>query len=242
MRLRQAQATARVAVALLVLVAVVGSGTTASAGASESANGVVASVYDGDTLSLTDGRRVRLVQIDTPELGTGECYSRASRKVLVQIVPIGTRVKLEADPRLDNVDRYGRLLRYVHRGPLNANVLLVRAGAASPYFYGRDLGKYALRMLADAERAQAAKRGLWGACPGTVLDPYRAIDTGISGPPTKEPPPNGKCDPNYSGGCVPPYPPDLDCADLRAMGLAPVRSTGSDPHGLDGDDDGIGCE
>jgi len=26
------------------------------------------------------------------------------------------------------------------------------------------------------------------------------------------------------------------------MGLAPIRSSGSDPHGLDGDDDGIGCE
>jgi micrococcal nuclease len=77
---------------------------------------------------------------------------------------------------------------------------------------------------------------------GTVLDPYRAVDTGISGPPTKNPPPNGKCDPNYAGGCVPPYPPDLDCDDLRATGLAPVRSIGSDPHRLDGDDDGIACE
>jgi endonuclease YncB( thermonuclease family) len=206
------------------------------------ASGVVASVYDGDTVSLTDGRRVRLLQIDTPELGSGECYSRASRKVLLEIVPVGSRVALEADRGLDDVDRYGRLLRYVHRGPLNANVLLVRAGAAAPYFYGRELGKYALRMLADAQRAKTAKRGLWGACPRTVLDPYRAVDTGISGPPTKSPPPNGKCDPNYTGACVPPYPPDLDCADLRERGLAPVRSIGSDPHGLDGDGDGIGCE
>jgi endonuclease YncB( thermonuclease family) len=206
------------------------------------ASGVVASVYDGDTVSLTDGRRVRLLQIDTPELGSGECYSRASRKVLLEIVPVGSRVALEADRGLDDVDRYGRLLRYVHRGPLNANVLLVRAGAAAPYFYGRELGKYALRMLADAQRAKTAKRGLWGACPRTVLDPYRAVDTGISGPPTKSPPPNWKCDPNYTGACVPPYPPDLDCADLRERGLAPVRSIGSDPHGLDGDGDGIGCE
>lgn len=204
--------------------------------------GIVASVYDGDTLSLMDGRRVRLLQIDTPELGSGECYSRASRTALLKLVPIGSRVTLEADSQLDNVDRYGRLLRYVHRGPLNANVTLVRVGAAAPYFYGGDLGKYASRLLSDALKAKAAKRGLWGACPGTVLDPYRAVDTGISGPPTKNPPPNGKCDPNYTGACVPPYPPDLDCADLRAMGAAPVRSIGSDPHRLDGDGDGIGCE
>jgi micrococcal nuclease len=225
---------------LLIAVALVAAPHTGAVGTASS--GVVASVYDGDTISLTDGRRVRLVQIDTPELGSGECYSRASRKVLLEILPAGSRVTLEVDPRLDGVDRYGRLLRYVHRGPLNANVLLVRAGAAAPYFYGRELGKYALRMLADAQRAKAAKRGLWGACSGTVLDPYRAIDTGVSGPPTKEPPPNGKCDPSYTGACVPPYPPDLDCADLRERGLAPVRSIGSDPHRLDGDGDGIGCE
>ena len=221
----------------IALVVVPISGATVAA-----SNGIVASVYDGDTLSLTDGRRVRLLQIDTPELGSGECYSRASRKALVKLVPIRSRVTLEADARLDDVDRYGRLLRYVHRGPLNVNVTLVRVGAAAPYFYGGDLGRYAFGLLSDAQRAKSAKRGLWAACPGTVLDPYRAIDTGISGPPTKTPPPNGKCDPNYAGGCVPPYPPDLDCSDLRALGLAPVRSTGSDPHRLDGDADGIGCE
>jgi micrococcal nuclease len=225
-----------VVVLATVLVAAPGSGARVLE------SGVVASVYDGDTLSLTDGRRVRLVQIDTPELGTGECYSRASRTALSKLVPIASRVRLEADARLDNVDRYGRLLRYVHRGPLNANVTLVRMGAAAPYFYGGDLGKYAFRLLSDAKKANAAKKGMWGACPGTALDPYRAVDTGISGPPTTNPPPNGTCDPNYAGACVPPYPPDLDCADMRAMGLAPVRIIGSDPHRFDGDGDGTGCE
>jgi endonuclease YncB( thermonuclease family) len=86
---------------------------------------------------------------------------------------------LEADARLDRVDRYGRLLRYVHRGALNVNVLMVRNGAAAPYFYGRGLGRYATRLLSDARKAKAAKRGLWGACPGTALDPFRAVDTGV---------------------------------------------------------------
>ena len=35
---------------------------------------------------------------------------------------------------------------------------------------------------------------------------------------------------------------DLDCPDVRAMGKAPVRVTGSDPYRLDADNDGIGCE
>ena len=203
---------------------------------------VVASIYDGDTLTLTNGQRVRLLQIDTPELGSGECYSRAARTALVQRVPIGSSVRLEVDPRLDRVDRYGRLLRYVHRGTMNVNVGLVRAGAAAPYFYGGDKGRYAARLMSEAQRATAAKRGLWKACPGTKLDPYQAVDTGASGPPTTNPPPSGKCDPNYSGGCVPPYPPDVDCADIRALGIAPVRVIGEDVHGLDGDDDGWGCE
>lgn len=221
----------------VVLVAAPLSGATVT-----TSSGTVASVYDGDTLLLTNGQRIRMLQIDTPEFGSGECYSRASRKALLKLTPIGSRVQLEKDSRLDNVDRYGRLLRYVHRGSLNVNVVMVASGAAAPYFYGNDEGRYAARLMAEARRAKSAKRGLWGACPSTVLDPYRAVDTGISGPPTKDPPPNGKCDPNYTGACVPPFPPDLDCADLRALGLAPVRSIGSDPHGLDGDGDGVGCE
>ncbi len=138
----------------------------------------VASITDGDTLRLTNGARVRLLQIDTPELGTGECYSRAARTALLIRVPVGSRVVLEADPRLDRVDRYGRLLRYVHRGTANVNVALVRAGAAAPWFYGGVRGKYASRLYAEAVRAKAARRGLWGACRGTVLDPTRAVDTG----------------------------------------------------------------
>lgn len=46
-----------------------------------------------------------------------------------------------------------------------------------------------------------------------------------------------ECDPSYSG-CVPPYPPDLDCEDISG----PVAVYGSDLHGLDADGDGSGCE
>ena len=204
--------------------------------------GTVASVYDGDTLTLRDGRKVRLLQIDTPELGSGECYSRAARTELLRLAPIGSRVVLEADRALDRVDRYGRLLRYVHRGGVNVNLELVRRGAAAPYFYRGDRGRHSSALMLAATTAKATKRGLWRACPGTTLDPNRAVDTGQSGPPTKDQPPSGKCDPNYSGGCVPRYPPDVDCADIRALGIAPVRVIGTDVHRLDGDGDGLGCE
>jgi endonuclease YncB( thermonuclease family) len=220
-----------------------GLAVAALATASSSADtAVVARVVDGDTLTLRDGRRVRLVQIDAPEFGSGECYSRAARAALAARTPVGSRVVLEADPALDRVDRYGRLLRYAHRGGTNVNLELVRMGAAAPYFYGGDRGRYASRLLAAARSARAVRRGLWKACPATPLDPTRAVATGRSGPPARAPQPTGDCDPDYSGGCVPPYPPDLDCADIRARGIAPVRVVGSDPHRLDGDDDGFGCE
>jgi micrococcal nuclease len=47
------------------------------------------------------------------------------------------------------------------------------------------------------------------------------------------------CDPSYPDVCVPPAPPDLDCVDLANRRFAVV---GADPHGFDGDHDGIGCE
>lgn len=45
------------------------------------------------------------------------------------------------------------------------------------------------------------------------------------------------CEPGYSP-CVPYYPPDVDCSEVSGS----VTVTGSDPHGLDADGDGVGCE
>jgi endonuclease YncB( thermonuclease family) len=224
-------------VALLCLLAAHGAGAIRNAPSE-----IVTAIGDGDTLTTAGGTRVRLVQIDAPELGSGECYSRASRAALLRLVPVGSTVVLETDPRLDQVDRFGRLLRYVRRGTTNVNVALVRAGAAAPYFYDGDRGRYAERLLVEARRAKAAKRGLWGACPGTALDPYRSLDTRRSQSGGGGLGIVGGCDPSYRGACIPPPPPDLDCDDIRELGAAPVRVVGSDPHRLDGDDDGWGCE
>jgi micrococcal nuclease len=46
------------------------------------------------------------------------------------------------------------------------------------------------------------------------------------------------CHPSYPTLCLPGSP-DLDCADIPQKAF-PVRPP--DPHGLDGDKDGIGCE
>ena len=142
---------------------------------------VVAYVVDGDTLRLTTGAYVRLVQIDAPETYTAhECFGERATRALRHLLPPGTRIRLVADPRLDQVDRYGRLLRYVvrERDGLDVNIRLVHDGDAAPYFYRGDRGRYAALLQRLALRARAAHRGLWGACPTTGVDFYRPVDTG----------------------------------------------------------------
>jgi micrococcal nuclease len=135
-------------------------------------------IVDGDTLILADGRRIRLVQIDAPEGQEGECYAGEATAELEELIPARSEVTLEADPALDDVDRFGRLLRYVIRDNRNSNVELVRRGAAAPWFFEGDRGRYAEELLDAAEAAREEARGLWGACPGTPLDPERGLNTG----------------------------------------------------------------
>jgi len=69
-------------------------------------------------------------------------------------------------------------------------------------------------------------------------------DSGISASnpackPPAPPPPPPSCLANYPDFCIPPPPPDLDCGDFSQKDF---RRVGSDPHGLDGDGDGVACE
>ena len=63
-----------------------------------------------------------------------------------------------------------------------------------------------------------------------------------STPPTSSPnviQQSSKCDPSYPDFCIPPPPPDLNCADIPQKRFT---VTGADPQGFDRDGDGIGCE
>jgi PKD repeat protein len=61
----------------------------------------------------------------------------------------------------------------------------------------------------------------------------------------EEPAPPGEgeeeteCDPSYPDVCIPPPPPNLTCDDISARDFEVLPP---DPHGLDTDSDGIGCE
>ena len=90
-------------------------------------------------------------------------------------------MRLLLEPASDPVDRYGRLLRYVVRARdgLNVNLQLVAVGAAAPWFYDGERGRYFATLQALAKRARAKHLGLWGACPQTVYDHTAQSQRGV---------------------------------------------------------------
>jgi micrococcal nuclease len=141
---------------------------------------VVARVIDGDTIDLVGGQRVRLVQIDTPEKHV-ECYGDAASALTRRLIPAGTRVRIEQDPRLDQVDRFGRKLAYVWKGDDDVNVSLVADGAAGVWFFGGRRGRYAKELLSAAAQARSDRKGLWGACPLARFDQNASLSSGPAG-------------------------------------------------------------
>jgi len=126
---------------------------------------VVSRVIDGDTIMLSDGRRLRYIGIDTAETvhPTKEvgCFgkdSSAFNKALVE----GKTVELEKD--IGETDRYQRLLRYVWLDQVLVNDYLVREGYAYVSTYPPDV-KYQRLFQAAQTEAQSQSKGLWAACP-----------------------------------------------------------------------------
>lgn len=178
---------------------------------------VVSDVVDGDTLYLSNGQSVRLVGIDSPEVG--QCGYDAATASLERLV-LGRTVRLTKP--VDDRDRYGRLLRYVDVGDVDAGLRQVKAGLAIARYDSRDGYDYHPRENRYIAADDAAPDRL-------CSQPRPLVGAG--------PKPAKGCAPGYDP-CVPPFPPDVDCADVDG----PVRVTGPDPHGLDGDRDGYACE
>ena len=168
-------ARALAAAALLALVSLVALGWFTRGDSKR--NAVVARVIDGDTIELVGGQRVRLVQIDTPEKRV-ECYGDQASALTRQLIPAGTHVRIEQDPKLDQVDRYQRKLAYVWKGDEDVNVTLVRDGAAGIWFFQGRRGRYAAEFLDAADEARADHEGLWAACPLARFDPNASMSSG----------------------------------------------------------------
>lgn len=212
----------------LLAALVVGAAFVAALAASAEAGrftlkGTVTRVLDGDTLvvRLSGGKseRVRLVGIDTPE--RGNCWSSQATAAASRLAT-GKPVTLLGDATQDTRDRYGRLLAYVWLpGGRDLGYQLIAGGFGKAYVFDRPFTRLSAYRQAEAAGKRLA-RSVWRC-----------------GAPAKPQPVASRCDPNYTGYCVPPYEDgDVDCADIPVT----VRVVGSDPHRLDGDGDGYGCE
>ena len=120
-----------------------------------SGNSKVAVVYDGDTFELQNGEKVRLLGINTPEIG--EPGADIAKDFLEKLV-LGKEVRLEKD----SVDRdeYKRLLRYVYVGDLFVNAELIRKGYAEVRFYPPNI-RYKKDFESLEEVAYRNRKGLW---------------------------------------------------------------------------------
>ncbi|MBI3323903.1 MAG: thermonuclease family protein [Candidatus Omnitrophica bacterium] len=123
-------------------------------------------VIDGDTVELADGRKVRYIGIDTPEVRKkrdgrwvkepdyfGLEAMEANRRLVE-----GKRVELELDvqPR----DRYGRTLAYVYLDGEMVNERLVADGYAKLLTIPPDV-KYVERFRQALQQAKGRGLGLW---------------------------------------------------------------------------------
>ncbi|MBX3098446.1 MAG: thermonuclease family protein [Salinibacterium sp.] len=139
------------------------SGQSADAIPPDATEAVVEYVHDGDTLFLTDGRKVRMLGINTPEIGNNlECYGDEATALLRSLLPEGTHVWVEQD--VEPLDQYGRSLLFVYTDDgTNVNLELLREGAAEVEMYRPNV-LFRDEIYAAQDSARAADLGLWGAC------------------------------------------------------------------------------
>lgn len=134
----------------------------------------VIKVVDGDTFDVRlDGRikRVRMIGVDTPEIVDPrkpvQCFGQQASEATHRLLD-GQTVNLQADPTQDDIDKYGRLLRYVYLPDHTfVNQTLIQQGYAFEYTYLVPYQYQEQFKQAEAE-AKQQQRGLWApdACNG----------------------------------------------------------------------------
>ena len=116
---------------------------------------LVTSVIDGDTVELADGRHVRYLGIDTPEVGDYYAEEATARnRDLVE----GKTIELQRGSR--DQDEYGRLLRYVYVDGTFVNAELVVEGYATAYIFDPD-DRYSQVLVQLEQYARMKELGLW---------------------------------------------------------------------------------
>lgn len=130
---------------------------------------------DGDTLKLSDGRRVRLIGLDTPEWHYSGKLLRDSKRSHKDIKAIqelgreaaqftkalceGKSVRLETD--VEKRDKYGRTLAYVYlEDGTFVNARIIEEGYAKIMTIPPNV-KYAKSFLELQKKARDENKGLW---------------------------------------------------------------------------------
>jgi micrococcal nuclease len=206
-----------------LIIAVNGEETVVCAGSASCFTGKVSKVVDGDTLEVGD-IRIRLALVNTPEIDE-EGYEKA-KDFTSTLCPVGSRVLVDQDDG-QLQDDFGRMLAKITCGDTkNLNSELLKNGHAGI------LTQYCVESEFSIED-WARENG----CVINVRDQITVNDTPIITPaaPLEE----MNCDPSYPNVCIPPSPPDLDCDEITYRDFKVLQP---DPHGFDGDNDGIGCE
>jgi len=123
----------------------------------------VKTVYDGDTVVLLDGRKIRFLGVNTPEVahrGNKADAGGKAAKLWLQEKLKNTRVRLEMG--VEKTDKYGRTLAHlITENKEHINVQLVALGLGTMNIFPPNLTY--VRELAEAEKqAEQAKLGIWG--------------------------------------------------------------------------------
>lgn len=192
--------------------------------------GTVKKIIDGDTIDVEiQGKiyRVRYIGINTPE--KGQPFYEEAKSTNVKLVE-GKEVLLVKD--VSESDQYGRLLRYVFAQDLFVNYEMVRSGYAMAYTYPPDIS--CADLFVQAQRDAQPLPVVGGTLEHHFLDNHALPVSDIVQPAVES-----GCDPAYPDVCIVSPPPDLDCRNIPYRNF---RVLPPDPHKLDGDQDGIGCE
>jgi len=129
----------------------------------------VSKIIDGDTFELSDGSRVRLIGVDTPE-SNQPFYSEAM--ALSESLLLGRRIGHEAGT--EERDRYGRLLWNVFADSIFINAEIIARGMGQVYLFAPNLD-HAEELIESQKLARAAKLGIWSLPAPPPEDYYIAI-------------------------------------------------------------------
>ncbi len=125
-------------------------------------NAILVRVIDGDTIEVLINNKiekVRMLGIDTPESTTKlDFFGIEASQKLKEELHAGEEILLYTENGEDDLDKFGRMLRYVEvQGGENINELLLREGYARVSPYSMDNRK----LLKISQKAEEEKLGLW---------------------------------------------------------------------------------